>query len=200
MSPRTKAKLAPESEFGHSSRPGGGGRGLLRIYILHLIAAKPRHGYEIIQDIQAKTEGAWSPGAGSIYPILKKLVSEGLIEAETPGAVDDRHVYRITPKGERQVTHIKEVMGRFGQKWSAMRSLIMELMGPENSETFVIDGSRRQFEFTREFVKSKMKDIQESEMKYVLKEYALDLERQLGWANQTLAGIGGRPAATLRKQ
>src|SRR6266480_4188987 len=57
-------------------------KGLLRYYILHKIAQKPIHGYEIIQDIDSKTEGAWRPGAGSLYPILKKLVTEGLIKAD----------------------------------------------------------------------------------------------------------------------
>lgn len=173
---------------------------MLRIYILHLIAAKPRHGYEIIQDIEAKTEGTWSPGAGSIYPILKKLVFEGLIEAETPGAVDDRHVYRITPKGVKQVVHLRAIIGNFGQRWSAMRSLIMELLSPENCEAFVLDGSRKQFEFTREFVKSKMKNLEESEIEYVLREYALDLERQLGWTNQTLAGLSTKPVVASKKR
>lgn len=200
MSHRKGGRLATATEVGHLSRPGGGGRGLLRIYILHLIAKKPRHGYEIIQDIQAKTEGAWNPGAGSIYPILKKLVSEGLIEAEEPGAVDDRHVYQITSKGLKQVAHLREMIGNFGQRWSATRSLIMELLGPENCEAFVLNGSRKQFEFTREFVKSKMKNLQESEIEYVLREYALDLERQLGWTNQTLASLHAKPAVSSKRR
>src|SRR5438552_3272151 len=70
-----------EESLGVHDRLHSAPKGLLRYYILHKIAQKPIHGYEIIQDIDSKTEGAWRPGAGSLYPILKKLVSEGLIKA-----------------------------------------------------------------------------------------------------------------------
>jgi len=162
---------------------------LLALYILHTIALKPKHGYEIIQDINAKTEGAWSPGAGSIYPILKKLVSEGLIKPETPGAVDDRHVYHVTQKGTTQLKQLKETFANFGQRWGAMRSLFMELVDPEKTEAVILDGSRRQFEFMQDFVKSRMKNVPEADMEYVLREYGLNLERQLNWTNQTLSGM-----------
>lgn len=200
MSPRTQNGEGARRDFGHWSRPGGGPRGLLRIYILHLIEEKPRHGYEIIQDIQAKTEGAWNPGAGAIYPVLKKLVSEGLIEAESPGGVDDRHVYKITSKGLKHMVQLKAMIGNFGQRWTAMRNLFMELVGPENREALLIDTSRKQFEFTREFVKSKLREIEPSELEYLLREYALDLERQLGWTKQTLEGLGPRPAVASKKR
>jgi DNA-binding PadR family transcriptional regulator len=163
------------------------------MYILHLIADKPRHGYEIIQDIQAKTEGAWSPAAGSIYPLLKKLVSEGLIEAETTGDVDERRIYRITPKGSGQVVELKGAFANFGQRWAAMRNLIMGMLDPEKAEEFVLDGSKKQFEFIQEFVKSKMDVLPEGDVEYLLKEYALNLERQLGWTNQTLSGLRTKP-------
>lgn len=199
MSFKTQGRVRG-SRPGHSERPGGGPRGLLRVCILNMIAVKPRHGYEIIQDIQDKTEGAWNPGAGSIYPVLKKLVSEGHIEAETPGAVDDRHVYHITPKGARHVAELREAFANFGQRWSAMRSLIMEMVAPENVEKFVLEGARKQFEFTREFVKSKVRLFEQTEIEYMLKEYALDLERQLNWVNQSLADLKTRPVVQQRKQ
>src|SRR5438309_6468752 len=85
-------------------------KGLLRYYILHKIAQKPIHGYEIIQDIDSKTESAWRPGAGSLYPILKKLVSEGLIKADPqPSSKATRRYYQITPKGYESLEHAKEM-------------------------------------------------------------------------------------------
>src|SRR5437773_12031982 len=75
-------------------------KGLLRYYILHKIAQKPIHGYEIIHDIDSQTDGAWRPGAASLYPILKTLVSEGLIKAKPdPSDEATRRVYHIPPKG-----------------------------------------------------------------------------------------------------
>src|SRR5205809_5223709 len=74
-------------------------KGLLRYYILHKIAQKPIHGYEIIQDIDSKTEGARRPRAGSPHPILKKLVSAGIIKADPEPYNESTHlIYHITPK------------------------------------------------------------------------------------------------------
>lgn len=65
-------------EFGH--RHHGRGRigrffehGDLRLVILQLIAEKPRHGYEIIKEIEDKVGGAYSPSPGVIYPTLTML-------------------------------------------------------------------------------------------------------------------------------
>src|SRR2546430_15767480 len=95
-----QSKSQEHDNFSAHDRLHSAPKGLLRYYILHKINQKPIHGYEIIQDIDSKTDGAWRPGAGSIYPILKKLVSEGLIKAEPePSDEATRRVYHITSKG-----------------------------------------------------------------------------------------------------
>ena len=43
------------------------------------------HGYEMIKEIEERTQGAWTPSAGSIYPMLQLLEEEGLIQAEESG-------------------------------------------------------------------------------------------------------------------
>ena len=68
--------------FGH--RHGGRlGRlfehGDLRLVILHLIAEKPRHGYEIIKAIEEMAGGTYSPSPGTIYPALTLLEEQGLV-------------------------------------------------------------------------------------------------------------------------
>jgi DNA-binding PadR family transcriptional regulator len=186
MPPRAPRRTEADQEPDGPYRTHGGGRGFLRFYILHLISQKPRHGYEIIQDIQAKTEGAWNPGAGSIYPVLKKLVGEGMIEAEAPGEVDDRHVYRITPKGAKHILELKEAFANFGQRWTGMRNMIMEMIDPERTGAFVLEGSKKQFEFMQKFVESKANRLPEKEMEYMLREYSLILERQQGWIAEFL--------------
>lgn len=40
------------------------------------------HGYEMIQELQARTDGVWRPSAGSIYPTLQLLEDEGLVTSE----------------------------------------------------------------------------------------------------------------------
>src|SRR3954462_13018841 len=73
-------------------RPGRGGRsglgrffahGDLRLVILHLIAEKPRHGYEIIKAIEDHVAGAYSPSPGVIYPALTLLEELGYVTVST---------------------------------------------------------------------------------------------------------------------
>ncbi len=176
-------------------------KGLLRYYILHKIAQKPIHGYEIIQDIDSKTEGAWRPGAGSLYPILKKLVSEGLIKADPePSNEATRRVYQITPKGVESLAHAKEMFANFQQRFGSLRRLFIELIDPENLATFFVDGSNRQFQMAQEMLESKQNKISQADLDYILKEYTLNLERQMNWANRMLNRSKSKAGSTLRQK
>jgi len=137
-----QSKSQEHDSFSAHDRLHSAPKGLLRYYILHKINQKPIHGYEIIQDIDSKTDGAWRPGAGSIYPILKKLVSEGLIKAEPePSDEATRRVYHITSKGVESLAHAKEMFTNFQQRFGSLRRLFIELIDPENLATFFVDGS-----------------------------------------------------------
>jgi len=190
-----------EESFSVHDRLHSAPKGLLRYYILHKIAQKPIHGYEIIQDIDSKTEGAWRPGAGSLYPILKKLVSEGLIKAEPePSAEATRRVYQITPKGVESLAHAKEMFTTFQQRFGSLRRLFIELIDPENLATFFVDGSNRQFQMAQEMLESKQEKIPPSDLEYILKEYMLNLERQMNWANRMLSRSKPRLVSTARQK
>lgn len=71
-------------------------RAFLKYIVLKIIKDKPTHGYEIIKKVELCSKGRWTPSAGSIYPILEGLESNGLIRSEE---TDRRKVYSITPKG-----------------------------------------------------------------------------------------------------
>ena len=190
-----------EESFSVHDRLHSAPKGLLRYYILHKIAQRPIHGYEIIQDIDSKTEGAWRPGAGSLYPILKKLVSEGLIKAEPePSAEATRRVYQITPKGVESLAHAKEMFANFQQRFGSLRRLFIDLIDPENLATFFVDGSNRQFQMAQEMLESKQDKIPPSDLEYILKEYVLNLERQMNWANRMLSRSKPRLAPTARQK
>ena len=66
-------------------RHGGGGRRRrcdVRAAILALLTERPMHGYEMIQELEERSDGMWRPSAGSIYPTLQLLEDEGLIVGE----------------------------------------------------------------------------------------------------------------------
>ncbi|MDE1855388.1 MAG: PadR family transcriptional regulator [Candidatus Micrarchaeota archaeon] len=78
-------------------------RGMLSFQILWLLSRKPMHGEEIAEEIE-KRRGS-KPKAGTIYPALKELSENGLIEGSREGK---KVVYSITPTG------------RYGVKRAAM--------------------------------------------------------------------------------
>ncbi|MFE1644868.1 PadR family transcriptional regulator [Microbacterium sp. P01] len=72
------------------------GRGDVRASVLALLAEKPMHGYQIIQQIEERSAGAWKPSPGSVYPTLQLLADEGLISAQES---DGRKTYSLTEAG-----------------------------------------------------------------------------------------------------
>jgi DNA-binding PadR family transcriptional regulator len=72
------------------------GRGDVRAAILALLTDEPMHGYQIIHEIEKRSEGAWKPSAGSVYPTLQLLADEGLVEATE---ADGKKTYSLTASG-----------------------------------------------------------------------------------------------------
>jgi DNA-binding PadR family transcriptional regulator len=82
--------------------PGGmrARRGDVRAAVLRLLTEKPMHGYQIIQELSARSGGAWSPSPGSVYPTLQLLADEGLITAEEAAG---KKVFSLTEAGTAAV-------------------------------------------------------------------------------------------------
>ncbi|MGH9917262.1 MAG: PadR family transcriptional regulator [Nitrososphaerales archaeon] len=171
----------------------GSPRGLLLYYVLHSISIKPRHGYEILQDIDNRTEGAWRPGVGSVYPILKKLLARGYVKADERGEAETRRVYSITDKGLAMMKHHGDAFTGSVQRWMAMRRLYFDLLDPAGLSAMVLEGSKRQFEITKELLESKRDALSRTDAEFTLREYGLNLERQLDWTNSQLKDLRARP-------
>jgi len=83
-------------------------KGLLPIYVLYILSLGPTNGNYISHQIGERTNGLWIPSTGGIYPILKKMEKEGVIE----GVWDDskkrvQKIYSITEKGLEEFHHKK---------------------------------------------------------------------------------------------
>ena len=57
-------------------------RGDIRTAALLLLAEEPRNGYQIMQEVEERSDGVWRPSPGSVYPALQQLEDEGLIRSE----------------------------------------------------------------------------------------------------------------------
>jgi len=97
--------MGPMGGPGFRGRPGGRGpgrgrKGDVRNAILALLAEQPMNGYQLIGAINERSQGLWSPSAGSIYPALGLLTDEGLIrETESDG----RKAHELTDAGRAYV-------------------------------------------------------------------------------------------------
>jgi DNA-binding PadR family transcriptional regulator len=75
-------------------------------HVLLALADEERHGYAIIKDVEARTNGKVRLGAGTLYGLVRRFLAEGFIEESRrrpPATEDDerRRYYRLTPSGRR---------------------------------------------------------------------------------------------------
>ena len=90
--------------FGFGPGPRGRGRkarrGDIRTAALLLLAEEPRNGYQIMQEVEERSDGVWRPSPGSVYPALQQLEDEGLIRSQES---DGRKLYALTDAGRERV-------------------------------------------------------------------------------------------------
>lgn len=81
--------------------------GDMKYVILKLLREKPRHGYEVMKDLEGQMRGCYSPSPGTVYPTLQWLEDEGLVRAKD---VDGKKVYEITEAGRKFLEEHKDVV------------------------------------------------------------------------------------------
>jgi DNA-binding PadR family transcriptional regulator len=113
-------------------------KGDLKYVILDLIKDKPRHGYEIIRELEEMSYGFYTPSPGAVYPTLQMLEEMGYATAVER---DGRKVYTITEAGLDFLTERKdsadEVRSHMKSRWSfknlgKMASMMKEYHDLEN--------------------------------------------------------------------
>ncbi len=111
----------PEGEGRGRRRGMRAPRGDVRTAVLQLLAEEPMHGYQLMQLIAERSEGAWRPSPGTIYPVLAQLEDEGLVEV-TRG--QGRKLATLTDAGRAYLT---ENAAELGDPFAALK----ESLGPQ---------------------------------------------------------------------
>ncbi len=129
------------------SRPGSEDhfrRRLVSLYALTLMEREgPVHGYRISERIAQRTEGAWRPGPGAVYPSLRNLAKSGFVRAK---AVGRRNEYAITPAGRALLGRIRTGRDQFLRSKPDLGLLWAEVMGAEDFGSFLFLRLRRTLE------------------------------------------------------
>ena len=121
------------------------GHGDLRLVVLRLLDEKPRHGYDIIKELESRFGGAYAPSPGTVYPTLTLL--EDLGYARVVPEEGGKKIYEITDEGRRHLAEnrtavdsiferISEFVGAFvdapatdlRRSWKRLSLLGLELM------------------------------------------------------------------------
>jgi DNA-binding PadR family transcriptional regulator len=76
---------------------------------LVLLEEQPRNGYQLIQELTERSNEAWRPSPGSIYPVLQQLEDEGLVVASAEGT---GRTYELTDAGKAFVGQEREKLGK----------------------------------------------------------------------------------------
>ncbi len=121
----------------HRGGPGhGGGRGpkmfdagAMRYVVLQLIAEKPRHGYEIIKELEGRVGGGYAPSPGAIYPLMAMLADMGHVSITADG---NKKLHAITPEGqaflEENRPMVDALMGRLAEGGTGGRDSLRSVM------------------------------------------------------------------------
>jgi DNA-binding PadR family transcriptional regulator len=103
--------------------------------IFTLLDERPRHGYEIITELESRSDGRWRPSPGSIYPTLDRLEDRGVL---TSSEVDGKRQFSLTDRGRQMLAELREAQGDDADEpWNQsgtggrgdMRRLMSELGG-----------------------------------------------------------------------
>jgi len=174
-------------------RPQGAPRGLLHFYALLSIARKPMRGYDLIREIEVKTDGAWRPGPGAVYPVLQKLVRHGLVSVKKRSEDGPTQIlYEITPAGIAYIADSKKTMRTSTERMSLMSSLFVDLMEPDDLVRFVLSSFDLQTQLLRTIVESDKSNLSVQDKLFVLRQYRLNLERELSRTLALLRGSEGK--------
>src|SRR5688572_6509003 len=106
--------------------PFGGARmfdqGHLKYVILQLLDEKPRHGYEIIKEIEDRFGGSYSPSPGVVYPTLTMLEDMGFAKATVQES--GKKIYEITPEGKAHLASNRPIIDDIFSRISEMAQSI----------------------------------------------------------------------------
>lgn len=87
--------------------------GEVRLVILSLLEDGPKHGYQLMKEMQERSGGIYRASAGTVYPTLQQLEDEGLIDSEKK---DGRRVYSLTEAGRTELARDPEAVKRIWER------------------------------------------------------------------------------------
>lgn len=135
--------------------------GELHLVILAVVGEAPRHGYEVMTQLQQLFGDAYRPSPGSVYPALSVLQDEGLVVAEENG---DRRVFGLSASGRDALEARRDLLASIEARTGVR-------LGPDGAEALVGQFSRQ--------IRDAVKEIGLEPVRVVLAEAQTRIEAQV---------------------
>ena len=146
-------------------------RGFSRYFILELLKTKAYTGKEIIDHAAEQSNGVWKPSPGLIYPLLGRLLDEGLIEEAKDGK------YQLTKKGIETAADVDKINDIVRKQLDVLfrlgnvgRFVTMDLLEKMSSIGSILDSNfanmtSEETQKYRKFLEAELKKIDEKDIK-----------------------------------
>ncbi|HWZ79596.1 MAG TPA: PadR family transcriptional regulator [Candidatus Sulfotelmatobacter sp.] len=89
------------------------GPGEIRLALLSMLESGPKHGYELMKELETKSGGIYKASAGAIYPALQRLEDEGMLISD---AAAGKRTYSLTNEGRAELQKEAETVKRIWQR------------------------------------------------------------------------------------
>jgi DNA-binding PadR family transcriptional regulator len=165
-------------------------RGILRLYILSMLSKHPETGYSIMRMIEDKTEGAWRPGPGTVYPLLRSLVKEGLLEKAGDVDVGTTVKYSVTKKGKQELEEMQRTLASAGKRERVMIRLFADLLPADVWASAFVNRGREIFDIFQE----RITQIPHPQREEMLREARMMLDANISWIDSQLRSKKKRAA------
>jgi len=157
-------------------------RGILRLYILSMLSKTPQTGYSIMQTIEDKTDGAWRPGPGTVYPLLRSLVKEGLLQKADSVEAGAAVKYSVTKKGKQELEEMQRTLASAGKRERVMIRLFADLLPAEVWASAFVNRGREIFDIFQE----RVAHIPQPQREATLREARTMLDSNISWIDSQL--------------
>ena len=155
-------------------------RGIIFFIIITMARDGPIYGNQVANLINEKTNGAWKPSAGSIYPALNRLTRRGLIERYDEKG---KAMYKLTEKGSSLVKKIGERHLDSSPMAKFMGKMWMDAMNPENKARFMLSSMQNLGSSLEDNLKS-IRTVFKNEKEYEV--FLMNLELEIEKAHKIL--------------
>jgi len=132
--------------------------------------------------IEDKTEGAWRPGPGTVYPLLRSLLKEGLLDKASSAGTGVTVKYSVTKKGKQELEEMQRTLASAGKRERVMIRLFADLLPAEVWASAFVNRGREIFDVFQE----KISQIPQPQRQALLKETRAMLDANISWVDGQL--------------